>query len=144
VLQGGSAKNIIPGSCTFLVEWRSLPSEPPAAGGERAQEIGRGIEAVHPGSTVDVTILRADRGFARPQHSHLGLALSQLVQREETGISFGSEATRFAPLADEVVVIGPGNMQTAHSDRECVPIAEIDEWTQAIRLLLMDADRVMS
>jgi acetylornithine deacetylase len=53
-----------------------------------------------------------------------------------TGISFGSEASRLAPIADEVIVIGPGDMHTAHSDRECVPIAELDQWTLMLSVLL--------
>jgi acetylornithine deacetylase len=41
-----------------------------------------------------------------------------------------------ARIAEEVIVIAPGDMQTAHSDRECVPVAELDEWTEALRKLL--------
>jgi acetylornithine deacetylase len=49
-----------------------------------------------------------------------------------TGISFGSEASRIARVADEVIVMGPGDMHTAHSDRECVPAAELVEWTAVL------------
>jgi acetylornithine deacetylase len=51
------------------------------------------------------------------------------------GISFGSEASRLAQIADEVIVIGPGDMQTAHSDRECVPVDELERWTAVLRVL---------
>jgi acetylornithine deacetylase len=33
---------------------------------------------------------------------------------------------------NEAVVIRPGDMQTAHSARECVPVAELEEWTAAL------------
>ncbi len=137
VLQGGTAKNIIPGECTFLVEWRSLPSEPPAAGGERVQRLGREVAARNPQAAIKVKIVRADAGFARPPKSGLGDALSGLLGRKPTGISFGSEATRFSPLGTEVVVVGPGDMHTAHSERECVPIVELMEWTSAVRELML-------
>jgi acetylornithine deacetylase len=137
VLQGGTAKNIIPGECTFLVEWRSLPSEPAAAGGERVQRLGRDVAARNPEASIEVKIVRADAGFARPETSELGDVLSGLLGRKPTGISFGSEATRFSSLGAEVVVVGPGDMHTAHSERECVPIAELAEWTSAVRELML-------
>jgi acetylornithine deacetylase len=56
--------------------------------------------------------------------------------RRPTGISFGSEAGRLIRIAEEVIVIGPGDMQTAHSDRERVFRAELDEWTDTLRILL--------
>jgi acetylornithine deacetylase len=137
VLQGGTAKNIIPGECTFLVEWRSLPSVLPAAGGERVQRLGRDVAARNPEASIEVKIVRADAGFARPAKSELGDALIGLLGRKATGISFGSEATRFSPLGTEVVVVGPGDMHTAHSERECVPMAELLEWTDAVRKLML-------
>jgi acetylornithine deacetylase len=137
VLQGGTAKNIIPGECTFLVEWRSLPSEPAAAGGERVQRLGRQIAARNPEASIEVKIVRADAGFARPANSEVGDILSGLLGRKPAGISFGSEATRFSSLGTEVVVVGPGDMHTAHSERECVPIAELLEWTNAVRELML-------
>ncbi len=39
--------------------------------------------------------------------------------RAATSIPFGSEASLLASVAEEVIVFGPGDMQTAHSSREC-------------------------
>ena len=60
-----------------------------------------------------------------------------MLGRAETGISFGSEATRFAAIAEEAVVIGPGDMETAHSEREKIPRSELEEWTEVIKRLLL-------
>jgi acetylornithine deacetylase len=35
-----------------------------------------------------------------------------------------------------VVVLGPGDMRTAHSERECVAGEELERWTKAIEQLL--------
>jgi len=137
ILHGGSAKNIVAGEATFLVEWRPIPSEAAASGGQILQHLAAIVAIAHPGCTIDVKVLRADAGFARPLQSTLGETLSRLAGRPETGISFGSEATRFAILAEEIVVIGPGDMETAHSERECIPIAELDEWTSLVAHLLV-------
>jgi acetylornithine deacetylase len=29
-------------------------------------------------------------------------------------------------LTEDTIVVGPGDMRTAHSPRECVPLAELD------------------
>jgi len=136
LLQGGTAKNIIPGACAMTVEWRPLPEEDAAAGGRRLQALVRAVGARHASCTIDVEFLRADDGFARKADAKLGPRLAAMLGRPECGISFGSEATRFAKVAEEVVVIGPGDMQTAHSDRECVPVDELAEWTDALKKLL--------
>ena len=136
LVQAGTAKNIIPGACTFTVEWRPLPAEDAADGGRRLMALARETEARRPGCKIEVDVLRADAGFARKTEAKLGPRLAAMLQRPECGISFGSEATRFAKVAEEVVVVGPGDMRTAHSDRECIPVAQLLEWTEVVKKLL--------
>lgn len=136
IVQGGTAKNIVPGECRFLVEWRPLPDEDPAAPVEWLKELAAETQQSHPGCTIAVEPRRADAGFASSADSPFVRALSHHLGQQPTGISFGSEATRFARVAEEVVVIGPGNMHTAHSNRECIPIAELESFTNCIAALL--------
>ncbi|MFC5864582.1 M20/M25/M40 family metallo-hydrolase [Acidicapsa dinghuensis] len=135
-IEGGAAKNIVAGRCSFLVEWRPVPSEPPQAflGGLRA--ILASAQAACPKARFELEPLRSDAGFAPAAQGILQQNLQKLLGTEPTGISFGSEASRLAAIADEVIVIGPGDMQTAHSDRECVPVAELEKWTGALVELL--------
>ena len=141
LIQGGTAKNIIPGECVMTVEWRPVPGEDAARGGQRLRALVHEIEARNPGSRIEVEVLRADMGFARAEGPQLGPMLAAMLGRGEKGISFGSEATRFANVAHEVVVIGPGDMRTAHSDRECVAVAELQEWTECVRKLMLGIER---
>jgi acetylornithine deacetylase len=136
IVQGGTAKNIIPGECRFLVEWRPLPEEPPTAAIQWLKELAAQAEHSSPGCAITVEARRADAGFAFPAGSPFVRALCSRLAQEPTGISFGSEATRFARIADEVVVMGPGNMHTAHSNRECIPIAELEAFTECVAALL--------
>jgi acetylornithine deacetylase len=137
VVQGGTAKNIIAGECRFLVEWRPLPQQEPQECGYSLKRLAAEIEAAHPNCTIEVRILRADPGFQNAEDSKLGLLLGRMLGLPETGISFGSEATRFNAIAEEVVVIGPGDMETAHSERECVPVEELNLWTETVKNLLL-------
>jgi len=136
VVQGGTAKNIVPGVCRFLVEWRPLPNEDPTAAFEWLKGLAVETEREHPGCSITVDGRRAEDGFWYSADSRLVANLTRLLGQQPMGISFGSEATRFAKVADEVVVIGPGDMHTAHSDRECIAIVELEAWTECMRQLL--------
>ncbi|HTW45125.1 MAG TPA: acetylornithine deacetylase [Acidobacteriaceae bacterium] len=136
LVQGGTAKNIIPGECAMTVEWRPVPGEDAAEGGRRLDALAREVEERNGGCEITVEVLRAEAGFARRPEAKLGPRLVQMLGRPECGVSFGSEATRFAQVAEEIVVIGPGDMHTAHSDRECVPTRELAEWIEVVKKLL--------
>lgn len=141
-IQGGTAKNIVPAQCTFLIEWRPIPADPPRRFFEAIQHLAAEMQTGEPRGRVAVELLRAEPGFAEAGTKPLRDRLTQIAHhaqrpiRAPMGISFGSEASRLARVADEVIVIGPGDMHSAHSDRECVPLAELEEWTQTLRLLL--------
>jgi len=137
-IDGGSAKNIIPGSCSFLVEWRPLPEEDPQQIAAGLQRLAHEIESSNAGCRIEVDIQRAEAGFVTAGEPHIASALSQMLARPLTGIAFGSEAPRFAKVAKEVVVIGPGDMRTAHSERECVPVVELEEWKDCLKQLLIE------
>jgi acetylornithine deacetylase len=138
VISGGTAKNILAGSCTFLVEWRAIPGEDPGRVLARIQAIARQIEESESQVKIRVEGFRAEPGFAPAIASGgpLQQRLAARLEGEPIGISFGSEASRLARIADEVIVIGPGDMRTAHSDRECVPIAELELWTGVLSELI--------
>lgn len=136
-LEGGTAKNIIAGECRFQVEWRPIPADDPQIIGESLQQMLSELAERHPGLSIDVEILRAEPGFENAPHAGLASQLQSLTGTKITGISFGSEASRFAKIAEEVVVIGPGDMRTAHSDRECLPVSELNLWVDCVRELLV-------
>jgi acetylornithine deacetylase len=143
VIQGGSAKNIIAGECSFLVEWRPIPADSPSSMLARLGSLADRMMAEEPRARIHVESLRAEAGFSPAGDGPLQCRLAEIESksgatfRAPIGISFGSEATRLARVADEVIVIGPGDMHTAHSDRECVPASELEEWTETLRNLLL-------
>jgi acetylornithine deacetylase len=139
VIEGGTAKNIIPGRCSFLVEWRGLPSEKPGAVFGQLQRVVDEESCKYPDAVMSLSLMRDEKGFAPAAKGELQQKLSALLGTEPVGISFGSEASRVARIADEVIVIGPGDMRTAHSDRECVPVIELERWTAVLKQLLLNA-----
>lgn len=135
-IQGGTAKNIVPGICHFQLEWRPIPGQAPNAVLESVEQI---IERLHRADTAfhaEIKPLRQQPGFETPADAPLVRTLESLTGRPATSIPFGSEASIFAPVADEIVVIGAGDMRTAHSSRECVPLAQLEETVNCIRALI--------
>ncbi|MGA2251460.1 M20 family metallopeptidase [Terracidiphilus sp.] len=139
-IHGGTAKNIVAGECSFLVEWRPTPNDPPQAVLQALKSLAASIETANSRICIYIEPLRAEPGFSPSASGPLWQRLEALAPRDATGISFGSEATRIAQIAQEVIVIGPGDMHTAHSDRECVPVVELDEWTAILRSLICRAE----
>jgi acetylornithine deacetylase len=97
--------------------------------------LAQGCEREWNGCHIDIAVMRAEPGFAAGG-GDLARSLERLLDTRSTGISFSSEASRVAAIAGEVVVLGPGDMRTAHSERECVPREELERWTEAIEQLL--------
>ena len=132
-IEGGTAKNIVPGKCEFLVEWRPVPVK---AGARTAAQtdVLQQIEALaHAATSADprvacrIDVLRQQAGFETAADASLVQSIVGLTGRLPTSIPFASEASVFAGIADEIVVFGPGDMRTAHSERECVPLLELEQ-----------------
>jgi acetylornithine deacetylase len=135
-IEGGSAKNIIPGRTDLLIEWRPIPGlssdRIPAA----LREMLEGLPAQYPGVRGSLTILREQAGFETAADSPLVRFIESVTAQPATSIAFGSEASAWSAVAEEIVVFGPGDMRSAHSDRECVSVDELTTATQAVSSLM--------
>ena len=135
VIEGGTAKNILPGECKFLLEWRPLPGDPVGMIPGLLQRMATELKSDNPDFEVEVTVLREQPGFETDANSPLVRRWIQLSGQQAIGVSFGTEAPLMSTLAKDTIVVGPGDMRTAHSPRECVPLAELDRcvgWLQEL------------
>ena len=135
-IEGGTAKNIVPGLCRFQLEWRPIPGDAPDRILESVQQIIRRFMAHNPKCRVEIQRLRQQPGFETPAGSRLVRSVEALTGLSATSIPFGSEASLFAGIAEEIVVFGAGDMRTAHSSRECVPVGELEEAVACLAALL--------
>ncbi|MFZ0632287.1 MAG: acetylornithine deacetylase [Acidobacteriaceae bacterium] len=139
IIEGGSAKNIVPGICRFQLEWRPIPGQSPdRVLSDVAQTIAQ-LTRVGPAFQAQIKPLRQQPGFETREDAPLVRRLESLTGRAAVSIPFGSEASIFAPIAEEIVVFGPGDMRTAHSSRECVPVAELEKAVRCVRSLMSPA-----
>jgi acetylornithine deacetylase len=125
VIEGGKAKNIIPGSCRFVLEWRPIPSQPV----ERVAELVEGLLArlreEEPGFEARLTLRRADRGVDTASESEVVRFVQGQTGKAPETVSFGTEAPQLTALGAQAVVFGPGDILVAHQTGEYVPRAEL-------------------
>ncbi len=125
-IEGGTAKNIVPGECRLLVEWRPIPGQ---AANHVAELIERELEALRQSAGVDaeLQVERMDPAFAPSKTQSLVNMLSSLTGKDPATISFGSEAAHLSALTGETVVFGPGDMTVAHRSGEHVLVSDLQE-----------------
>ncbi len=135
-IQGGTAKNIVPGLCRFQLEWRPVPGDSPNSVLQSVGEIVERLRSLDATFSAEIQPLRQQSGFETDAGAALIQSMEKLSGRPAISIPFGSEASIFAPMAEEIAVFGPGDMRTAHSNRECVPMAELDEAVNCLTSLM--------
>jgi acetylornithine deacetylase len=127
LVQGGTAKNIVPGECRITVEWRPIPGQDPDwVGGLIRQELARLKRGV-PGLKVEMNQRRSEPSFDPAGSRSLVRFLESLTHRKAATVSFGTEAAHISRVVGEAVVFGPGDMTTAHRTGEFVPVAQLEE-----------------
>jgi acetylornithine deacetylase len=137
-IHGGTAKNIIPGQCKFQLEWRPVPGQPADTVPCALSKITDTLRSLNPGFRCEIRVLRQQTGFETDASSPLVRSVEALTGRTSTSIPFGSEASLLASIAEEIIVFGPGDMQTAHSRRECVPLSELHEAVSCLQSLMKE------
>lgn len=138
-IEGGTAKNVVPGICRFQLEWRPIPGQDPDRVLTEVTQMIAQLQRVDSSFQAQVEPLRRQPGFETREDAALVRHMESLTGRAAVSIPFGSEASIFAPVAEEIVVFGAGDMRTAHSSRECVPVAELEEAVRCVRSMMSPA-----
>ena len=125
LIQGGRAKNVIPGSCSFTLEWRPIPAQSVEAVPYAIEQLMFQLRREEPGCEVRMRILRTDRGVETPASAEVVRFLEEQSGQGSATVSFGTEAPQMTALGARSVVFGPGNIQVAHQTGEFVPVREL-------------------
>ena len=125
LIQGGTAKNIIPGECRITVEWRPIPGQDLAWAATLIEEERQRLRREFPGFDAELKIMRLDPAFSPTKTSDLASLFESLSQRSSATVPFGTEAAHLAWLTSEAIVFGPGDMTVAHKSGEFVPVEEL-------------------
>jgi acetylornithine deacetylase len=131
-ISGGTAHNIVPKTCEFQWQVRSLPSAAPA-------EVPRDLAAFAKTAllprmqqvTKDVGIDTETEGsvpafVAAPASAAVALALALTGAEETSAVSYTTEAGLFEQAGCPSVICGPGNIAQAHAADEYAAIVQLD------------------
>jgi acetylornithine deacetylase len=131
-ISGGTAKNIVPAECRFLVEWRPVPGQNERWIADLIHEELARAQKDDPGLQATFEPIRVDPGFETDPQSKLVGELERLSGNAATAVAFGTEAPYLKKLGAETVVFGPGDMKTAHSIEENVPVEELERCVEIL------------
>ncbi|MCY1645016.1 acetylornithine deacetylase [Methylorubrum sp. SL192] len=142
VIEGGTARNILPKLCTFLWEFRGLPdldmAEIPAlfaAACERVtrERLNRYGEFGHIATVEEVSV----PGLAPDPGSEAERLALRLAGRNATiTVPYATEAGRFQRAGIPTVVCGPGSIDQAHQPDEFVTLDELARGEAFMRRLV--------
>jgi acetylornithine deacetylase len=133
LIDGGTARNITPGSCKFTWMFRSVPATDPDEITARfrtfaekqvlpaMKEVSADADIVTT-QTSDVPSLNAPDGSEA-----VSLALKLAGQNETFAVSYGTEGGLFELAGYSSVVIGPGDIAQAHAPDEFIEESELEK-----------------
>lgn len=141
-IEGGTASNIVPVSCRFGFEIRSMPGLDIGAIEKRLHAFITtaclpGMQAVAPEAGITLTRTNYVPPFGTPADSEaVALALALAGQNETFAVSYATEAGLFQDAGAASVVCGPGNIAQAHTANEWIAVSELEKCSQFIDKLV--------
>jgi acetylornithine deacetylase len=140
LIEGGTAKNIIPRRCSFQWETRLLPDADPREVPDRFEALARRLEpamkAVAPDAGIENRQTNVVPGLAPEMDSPAEqLALHLAAANGTHAVSYATEAGLFQELGIPAVICGPGSIEQAHKPDEYVEIAQLQKCEAFMRRL---------
>jgi len=133
LIQGGKARNILAGECTFSLEWRPIPGQDP---GRALALFDAATERVAGASggriTVRRTPMRLDDAAVTPADAEVVRFLEAESGQRAQSIPFGTELPELIALGAEGCVFGPGDIRVAHRTGEHVPVAQLERCAEIL------------
>ena len=130
VIEGGTAKNIIPRRCSFQWETRLLPLSDPAEVPTRFENFAASLEPAMKKIAPDTGIHNEQTnivpGLAPEDNSpaeHLALHLASANGTH--AVSYCAEAGLFQQIGIPAIICGPGSIEQAHKPDEYIDTSEM-------------------
>lgn len=136
LIRGGTAKNVLAGECRFTLEWRPIPTQPSTHVLNLLKTAIAEEQRNDPDFQCEIDASRADSGFETAPDSPLISLLEQATGIRSGTVAFGTEAAQMMTLGSEPVVIGPGDIREAHRTGEFVPVDELEQCAEVLKLAI--------
>jgi acetylornithine deacetylase len=142
VIEGGTAKNIIPRKCSFEWETRLLPTADIDEVPQRFEKFSRSLEPAMKKVASDAGILNACTnavpGLAPEKNSPAEQLALHLAEANGThAVSYCTEAGLFQQIGIPAIICGPGSIEQAHKPDEYIDVAQMQK-CEAFMLRLLE------
>ncbi|WP_112663815.1 acetylornithine deacetylase [Microvirga flavescens] len=140
-ISGGTARNIISKSCSFLWEFRGLPSLDPQEIPTRLERFAQDVALKRLNrfgdfGRIETQLEAAVPGLApQPGSAAETLALRLAGRNETHTVPFGTEAGHYQAAGIPTVVCGPGSINQAHQPDEYITLAQFEAGAAFMRRL---------
>jgi acetylornithine deacetylase len=139
VMEGGTARNIIPKECYIHWEIRPLPGENHQAIISRIEaycrELEREMQATCASARIESKPMSRMLGVTLPPHAtqHAAAVKRAAGTNQELAVSFGTEAGVFNASGIPSIICGPGSIDQAHKPNEFVEIRQLESCLAFLR-----------
>ncbi|MCC6915380.1 MAG: acetylornithine deacetylase [Rhodospirillaceae bacterium] len=147
VINGGTAINIMAGSCEFQWDVRALPEDDPDRYIRRftehcAREVLPRMRAVAPGCNIE-TIPRAGTPALKAERESEAEHLCRMLTGDNVtrAVAFAAEAGQFQQTGLSTVICGPGSISQAHQPNEYIEISQVEAGTKFVHDLIRHLSR---
>lgn len=137
-VRGGTAVNIIPGSCTLEMEVRTVPAQsatdivgPVVAELRRIENVARLAGGALEASFAETSNYPALAPHPDPALAELMVELTGKPARQS--VSYGTEAGLYQQAGIPAIVCGPGSITRAHKPNEFIHDSELDQCLAMLR-----------
>ncbi|WP_181704166.1 acetylornithine deacetylase [Chthonobacter albigriseus] len=144
-VSGGTALNIVPASCEFAFEFRTLPEENIDALVAEVMEHARAeiepqMHAVDPATGFRFEEMSEFPGLATPEDAPVVTLAKRLAERNDHAkVAYGTEAGLFAEAGIPTVVVGPGSIGEAHKADEFITAEQLAACARFVERLIEEA-----
>lgn len=144
VINGGTARNIVPRLCSFEWEVRGVPGTDPFLALRHLEAVARDsvlprLRRGWPGADV-TTVNEVEVPGLAPQPGSVAETLAlRLARRNRTiTVAYATEAGHFQAAGIPTIVCGPGSIAQAHQPDEYIEVAQIEAGMAFMRGLIAD------
>lgn len=142
-IHGGTAGNITAKSCTFINDFRLLPTQDAKQEADDylafAAQLDAKIKAVRPEAGIKITPKFGVPGL-KPEENGAAESLVRRLTGDNSinVVSYGTEAGHFQTENISTVICGPGSIDQAHQADEYITIAQYNLGAKFMRDLIAD------
>lgn len=136
VINGGTARNVMPDKCTLSFDRRILPKYEPSAEIVRITELLKTVAADVEVSHKDILPSFNTKKDAPLPSQTLNILKKVYLEADFGGFQAWSEAGLFAEF-ENVIILGPGSIAQAHKANEFIDKKELESYSPILKKIIM-------